>query len=85
MRSLHISDGQLAGRLGISRSGVQYRRAGGVRLREDQVDEMAEAIGVPALVFELSPDEVLRWLADNRSEQVFAASGWLWPTHHVAA
>lgn len=79
MRTLDVKDADLAPKLQISRSAVQSRRSGGVRLREDQVEEMAEALNVPADLFGMAVPAILRWLADNRSEQVFAASGWLWP------
>jgi transcriptional regulator with XRE-family HTH domain len=75
MRALGVNDGDLAGRLSISRSAIQQWRTGKVKLREDQRDEMALALGVPAELFDQPTDEVLRWLADNRPEQVFAASG----------
>lgn len=77
MRTLDVKDATLATMLGISRSAVQARRSGGVKLRQDQCDEMAAALGVPVLLFEMDVTEVLKWLADNRREQVFAASGWL--------
>lgn len=76
MRTLDVKDAVLASQLGITRSAVQSRRSGGVKLREDQIDAMAEALGVPSMLFEVPADEVLRWLADNRREQVYAASGW---------
>lgn len=77
MRALDVKDAHLAVRVGIARSAVQNRRSGGVKLREDQVEEMAQALDVPADLFELEVTDVLKWLADNRGEQVFAASGWL--------
>ena len=40
-------------------------------------DRMAAALGVPVLLFDVEVDEILRWLADNRREQVYLASGWL--------
>lgn len=80
MRALDVKDAHLAPKLGISRSAVQNRRSGGVRLREDQVEEMADALGVPSDLFAMEVPDIFRWLADNRSEQVFAASGWFWPT-----
>lgn len=76
MRTLDVTDARLATALGISRSAVQSRRNGGVKLREDQCDEMAQALGVPVDLFDTPAAAVLRWLADNRPEQVFAASGW---------
>lgn len=79
MRALDITDAELADRLKLSRSAIQQRRKGGVKLREDQCDEMAFAIGVPPELFDTPMPEVLRWLADNRAEQVFAASGWFRP------
>ncbi len=77
MRALDVKDAHLGVALKISRSAVQNRRSGGVKLREDQVDEMADALHVPAELFGCDVPEVLRWLADNRSEQVYLASGWL--------
>lgn len=78
MRALNVKDAHLAVALGISRSAVQARHSkDGVKLREDQCEEMAEALGVPAELFDLEVPEVLRWLADNRGDEVFAASGWL--------
>lgn len=80
MRALDVKDANLALILGISRSAIQARRSGGVKLREDQCDEMAVALDVPVLLFDVEVTEVLKWLADNRSEQVYAASGWLCQT-----
>lgn len=77
MRTLDVTDAGLAVSLGISRSGVQNRRSGGVRLREDQVEDMATALDVPPDLFDMDVRDVLRWLADNRGDEVFAASGWL--------
>lgn len=80
MRNLDINDRALAARLGRTRSAVQQwhcKPPHAVKLREDQLDELAAALGVPASLFDQDVPEVLRWLADNRSEQVFAASGWL--------
>lgn len=76
MRALDVKDAQLAPVLGISRSAVQGWRTGGVRLRADQCEQAAAALGVPFDLFEEEVDGVLRWLADNRREQVYAASGW---------
>lgn len=76
MRALDVKDAHLAVRLGISRSAAQSWRSGGVRLREDQVEAAAEALGVPVALMDLAPDDVLRWLADNRRDEVFASSGW---------
>lgn len=76
MRTLDVKDASLAVTLGISRSAIQARRNGGVRLREDQCEEMAAGLGVPYELFDMEATDVLRWLADNRAEQVFAASGW---------
>ncbi len=84
MRALDVKDPHLAPTLGISRSAVQARRNGKVRLREDQIEEMAVALGVPPELFDLTVDQTLRWLADNRSEQVYAASGWLHGTAGLA-
>ena len=77
MRALDVKDGHLAVTLAISRSAVQARRNGHVRLREDQCEDMAAALGVPYELFDMDVPNILRWLADNRREQVFAASGWL--------
>lgn len=87
MRTLNISDQEQSDRLArievtLKRSGVQAHRAGGVKLREDQIDAHAAALDIPALVFELAPTDVVIWLAENRSEQVFAASGWFSTTAH---
>ncbi len=76
MRALDVKDAHLANTLGLTRSAVQARRAGNVKLREDQCDEMASALGVPPLLLDVDVPEVLKWLADNRREQVYAASGW---------
>lgn len=77
MRALDVKDAHLAPKLDLTRSAVQARRAGGVRLREDQCEDMALALEVPYALFNMDVPDVLRWLADNRREQVFAASGWL--------
>lgn len=85
MRALDVTDASLADSINISRSAVQSRRRGGVKLREDQCDQMAAALGVPALLFDMDASDVLRWLADNRREQVFAASGWFSANAALAA
>lgn len=80
MRNLDITDKALGERLGIARSAVQQwhcKPPRTTKLREDQLDALAEALDVPAWLFDEDPPEVLRWLADNRTQQVYAASGWL--------
>lgn len=81
MRGLDVPDAELAARMGtVTRSTVQQRRHGWVKLRPEQIDDMAAALNVPSMLFGMDPPDVLRWLADNMGEQVFAASGWLWGT-----
>lgn len=76
MRALDITDAEMATMIGMSRSAIQQRRRGGVKLREEQADEMADALGVPRDLFVATPAEVLVWLANNQRERVMAASGW---------
>lgn len=84
MRALDVKDARIAPIVGISRSAVQAWRSGGVRLREDQIEAAAVALAVPPHVFDLTPDDVLRWLADNQPERVFASSGWFRQTAELA-
>lgn len=78
MRGLGIADSTLAAQMGdVTRSTIQQRRTGFVKLRQDQLEEMADALAIPVELFDMDPPAVLRWLADNRGEQVLAASGWL--------
>jgi transcriptional regulator with XRE-family HTH domain len=84
MRALDVKDAHLAVAVGVSRSAIQSRRSGGVRLREDQCEQMAAALGVPFDLFAMEAPEILRWLADNRREQIYSASGWLRATAGLA-
>lgn len=80
MNNLGWTNPRMAKALNLSAETIRTRRQpGGVKLRPDQVEAHAEVLGVPVEVFDMTHDEVLRWLADNRPEQVFAASGWLYP------
>lgn len=81
LRTLNISDQDQSDRLAgigvvLKRSGVQAHRSGRVKLREDQIDAHAEALGVPALMFDLPPAEVVQWLAENRSDLLERSCRW---------
>ncbi len=76
MGILNLTDKDVAERTGLSRQSVQQRRTGLTKMRLGDVDQMADALGVSALLFSLPPVEALRFVADNHSELV--VSMWRW-------
>lgn len=79
---LNVSDRELAERITaagrhVSRAAVQQRRSGEKPLDLRDIEECAQALGVPAELFDREPIEAARWVLDNASELVLLGFGWL--------
>lgn len=86
---LNVSDRELAERITaqgrtISRAAIQQRRNGDKPLDLRDIDECAQALGVPSSLFDQEPIDAARWVLDNASELVILGFGWLRSTSAAA-
>lgn len=78
-----VKDGELAQRISslggrpLSRQAVTQRRDGTKPLDFRDIDECAEALNVPASLFDGDPIDAVRWVLDNRPDLLVGSSGWL--------
>lgn len=75
------SDQTLANRAGMSRSQVESRRHGRAPITLDDLERLAEALGVPTTVLLLDPADALRWLVENDAVDLGKGEfGWFTPS-----
>lgn len=85
MKHLDLNDSEVARSLAISRSTVQGKRTGTVRITIDELEAFAGALHVEPFVFFLEPDEAVRWALDNReSGSTLSNLGWNVPIPPVS-
>ena len=74
MNVLSMTDSYIGQRSGFSQQMVNDRRNGRTRIRLEDRENLANAIGVPDYLFDMEPVDVLRWLADNGRDLLVSAS-----------
>lgn len=60
-----LSNAAMGKRIGVSGSSIQAKRAGTTPISLGDADRYAIALGVPREILNLTPQLVLRWIADN--------------------
>lgn len=70
MAALDISDIELARRLDVSRQAVHSRRTGRTSMTADDLADVATALDVDPAIMLGPPHEALRWLVENRADQL---------------
>lgn len=70
MAVLGETDISLAAKLGVSRQTVHSRRTGRTSMTADDLADMARALGVEAALLMGPPHEAVRWLVDNRADEL---------------
>jgi len=68
MAATDVTDAELAVRSDVSRQTIYNRRTGRRSMAIEEVQVMADVLGVPAHLFFQGPVEAIAWIVNNRPE-----------------